>query len=813
VEETEPADETAPPEEAALPGWLSGPAAVTAGLGAAAALSGTEEEAGTEELSGAETIAPEDETPYGEAAGESEPQVEPESLPEWLAGDQAEDAEAAGEKIETDEELPEWLAGTQAAGLAGAAALGAAAVFSRDEQPEEPSEGGLAGESEAKALESATGFAAQEAIEAREIAQAEVDLAGETQAETPVSEGLEIGEGVPEAFVEEEEEIPVWLQELSPPEAEGVQPEQVQPLEPAEASGEDAAEAPVAADPASLAFLSALAPEDTPGGQPEQAEEALPAGEVDSAPGWLKELAGETQPTTEGPPGEGGPDNVDTVPDWLRAISGETAAEPYADQTAPGEAGLPVEGEAPAEPAESPAGGVPDWLQAAMAVGAVEAAREGLAEGSEEDQVAEPSVIEGDTRPVKVTASPEDKASLPEAEFPSPAQEQETTAAWLESLGAEAETGIEAGEAPLEALEEGPMEPSLSEGTFAPEPVEEAQEEALPDWLRTSAAAAASAVSPEAASEDQASLAEETEEIPSGSGEGAAGTTSSLAEILAAAGAVYAAGQPSAGEEDSEVEQPVAEPEAVPEETPPVEVSEAAPGSESYEWVEEPAVPGQEFQLAEEIAPAAEQPGDELPEWLREYETVEPTPEADMEETEWFATAAATGLLDAAKLPEREPESLLDLNAASQAQLERLPGVGFILAQNIVTYREQRGPFTSLDQLELVPGITPEVLEELHRRLTLTIVPDSQLLTSEVPELAQAWQLLSAGDVSGAVSQYDQMIRQEQQLDEVIKEIQQALALYPADPSLYQALGDAFMRANRLQEALEAYDRAEDLIR
>jgi hypothetical protein len=62
-------------------------------------------------------------------------------------------------------------------------------------------------------------------------------------------------------------------------------------------------------------------------------------------------------------------------------------------------------------------------------------------------------------------------------------------------------------------------------------------------------------------------------------------------------------------------------------------------------------------------------------------------------------------------------------------------------------------------------------------------VPESQPPASEIPELAQAWQRLSAGDIPGAVAYYDRMIQQEQDLDEVIKEIQQALALYPGDPS------------------------------
>jgi competence protein ComEA len=47
----------------------------------------------------------------------------------------------------------------------------------------------------------------------------------------------------------------------------------------------------------------------------------------------------------------------------------------------------------------------------------------------------------------------------------------------------------------------------------------------------------------------------------------------------------------------------------------------------------------------------------------------------------------------------------LDLNAATVAQLDALPGVGPVLAQHILDFRTQHGPFTSLQQLRQVPGI------------------------------------------------------------------------------------------------------------
>jgi competence protein ComEA len=51
------------------------------------------------------------------------------------------------------------------------------------------------------------------------------------------------------------------------------------------------------------------------------------------------------------------------------------------------------------------------------------------------------------------------------------------------------------------------------------------------------------------------------------------------------------------------------------------------------------------------------------------------------------------------------PDGTVDLNHATAADLETLPGVGPVTAQRIVDHREQHGPFTSVGQLREVPGI------------------------------------------------------------------------------------------------------------
>ncbi len=55
----------------------------------------------------------------------------------------------------------------------------------------------------------------------------------------------------------------------------------------------------------------------------------------------------------------------------------------------------------------------------------------------------------------------------------------------------------------------------------------------------------------------------------------------------------------------------------------------------------------------------------------------------------------------------------LDLNTATLAQLDGLPGVGPVLAQRILDWRTEHGRFTSVDELQEVPGVGPKKFESL----------------------------------------------------------------------------------------------------
>ncbi|MGN7200190.1 helix-hairpin-helix domain-containing protein [Arthrobacter sp. SAFR-044] len=61
----------------------------------------------------------------------------------------------------------------------------------------------------------------------------------------------------------------------------------------------------------------------------------------------------------------------------------------------------------------------------------------------------------------------------------------------------------------------------------------------------------------------------------------------------------------------------------------------------------------------------------------------------------------------------------INLNTADAAELDMLPKVGPVLAQRIVDWRKDHGPFTSVEELDAVDGVGPKMLEALLPLVTV----------------------------------------------------------------------------------------------
>ena len=69
--------------------------------------------------------------------------------------------------------------------------------------------------------------------------------------------------------------------------------------------------------------------------------------------------------------------------------------------------------------------------------------------------------------------------------------------------------------------------------------------------------------------------------------------------------------------------------------------------------------------------------------------------------------------------PPEAPSGRININTATIEELDTLPGIGPAKAQAIVEYRTAHGPFRTVDELVLVDGISPAMLERLRPLITV----------------------------------------------------------------------------------------------
>jgi competence protein ComEA len=220
------------------------------------------------------------------------------------------------------------------------------------------------------------------------------------------------------------------------------------------------------------------------------------------------------------------------------------------------------------------------------------------------------------------------------------------------------------------------------------------------------------------------------------------------------------------------------------------------------------------------LEPEDQETGAALPEQL----TTESQDEEEMPELPaWLADAEGTFEDEALEwTPPARTIKPVELNQASLVELERLPGIGFRLAQEIIIYREQHGLFRDLDQLSQVPGAEDLNLKDLASFLILPerieptpeTEPSGSGLTfeeaSESPELEAARKALLEADLPTGLQIYTQLIEGQQALPEIIQDLEEAVKYQPDSFELWQTLGDAYHRSNQTREALAAYLKAEE---
>lgn len=223
------------------------------------------------------------------------------------------------------------------------------------------------------------------------------------------------------------------------------------------------------------------------------------------------------------------------------------------------------------------------------------------------------------------------------------------------------------------------------------------------------------------------------------------------------------------------------------------------PVREETEWIKEetlaePVEPVVSSESAEaETEPTGEIEPQELPDWLMalaEEEEPQPVVVEPKEEAvpEWL------------KDLEEEPE--VEGTAIEQPFMEEQPAPVVEESPQVAewSFEAEETPAETT-----VEDTSPVRVSEPPSAKTTTI--------SESSDLYHAQAAMNAHDLETALSHYNQLIERDESLDDIIHDLRDALYHYPVDISIWQALGDAYMRSNRLQDALDAYTKAEELMR
>ncbi len=761
-----PREEKAAPAEEGIPAWMgdTGPLKDEEQVEVAA----TEPEEAAGEPSWIEQL-PVEEPPIAEEIV----QPEAEGIPSWI--EEAEEPEeelleTAGPEEPSAEEVPGWLA---------AVAEAAAKEGPPSPEPEldtaGPTFGPMAEEpAEAEEIQPAgpPDWISQLAPEEHPIAADEFDidiveaaaeLTGEIEPEEievpspeeeqPLEEPASAEAPTPEAEFPAASEAPEWLQGLA---------ETVKQSEPAAEPDwlPPESEAPVAEEPTMAAaetpdWLKGLAEE----GPPEQ-----PAAPTTEAPDWLKQIvepadqppieAVEESRVAEAVPDESAVMEQPGAPDWMTGVPEEETIEP----SEPVPADLEAQEQAPViEP--------PDWVKAATP-----------------DEAEEEEFIAAEYAP----AEPALEAEEPEIPIVAPADEgdEDEVLTWLEDLAAK-----QADERPEEpadetwgriAVGELPSEPLVEDRQLPEEPEEGlewleqlAEQRGIDADVGMPAEPAAAEPAPEEPGPGPPSEAEvappeeprEPEEVPDWLKRMATAPTIPIAREAID----EAIGAPEIGE-------PAITPE--PEAAAPVD-EVAAPPPEVAIPPEEPAAPEEP---PAEPEPVAEEPEEEVPEWLQamaaeapptaiEEEPVEPAAEPVMAQE---IPPSAPKVEEAPAEPVTEEEPAIETAPVPEAQVEPQPA-----------------------EAEEQPEAEPVVAEAPPPTKPKAFDPDATLKLSR--------QAIADGDSSRASELYGELIKRKQALDSVIEDLKIALDRSPEDPALWQSLGDAYMKADRTSEAIDAY--------
>ncbi len=215
--------------------------------------------------------------------------------------------------------------------------------------------------------------------------------------------------------------------------------------------------------------------------------------------------------------------------------------------------------------------------------------------------------------------------------------------------------------------------------------------------------------------------------------------------------------------------------------------------------------------------------------WLNSLEEVNNSPvavstSAGNEQVEGFQDQVFQQMVSADEVPPLNQP--VDLPLAETAPLVGLDEEEKSVDLSPLDELEEAGQFQGMPPVENLvatlatepPSIseTPSTsLDEVSASQPEPVLVES--ITSNEPKtfenmLDYANSSISEGNLEDAIKAFNNLIKKGNNLEETIQSLRSAVYRYPSEVIVWQALGDGYAKSNRLQEALDAYTKAEELI-
>jgi tetratricopeptide (TPR) repeat protein len=147
------------------------------------------------------------------------------------------------------------------------------------------------------------------------------------------------------------------------------------------------------------------------------------------------------------------------------------------------------------------------------------------------------------------------------------------------------------------------------------------------------------------------------------------------------------------------------------------------------------------------------------------------------------------------------PEPAPTVQAAPVAAVQEPIAAPTVQAAPVAAVQE---PIAAPRRPEPVPPSLPPAVSAGKPPLR---APKAKATVGLEDKLIEARQALAVGDYRRAATEYGAVIKRKYQLDEVTSELEVALHSNPKAAALWQVLGDAYMKGDRLPDAISAYER------